>query len=106
MQKFLDLFRRFFALLMRKSGASRTTVTASWLTIAVAVVASFEGLRTVAEGIERPTQLARLKDMHCDLGQGFHVGKPMPAEQVLDLLALEHGRAADAATATGTGWAS
>jgi diguanylate cyclase (GGDEF)-like protein/PAS domain S-box-containing protein len=60
------------------------------------------GLRTVAEGIERPTQLARLKDMHCDLGQGYHVGKPMPPEEVVDLLALERGkhRAADA------GWAS
>jgi EAL domain-containing protein (putative c-di-GMP-specific phosphodiesterase class I) len=50
------------------------------------------GLRTVAEGIERPTQLARLKDMHCDLGQGYHVGKPMPPDQVVDLLALERSR--------------
>ena len=50
------------------------------------------GLRTVAEGIERPTQLARLKDMHCDLGQGFHVGRPMPPDEVVDLLAIERTR--------------
>ena len=37
------------------------------------------GLRTVAEGIERPTQLARLKDLHCDLGQGYPRGaSPWP----------------------------
>jgi diguanylate cyclase (GGDEF)-like protein/PAS domain S-box-containing protein len=61
------------------------------------------GLRTVAEGIERPTQLARLKDMRCDLGQGYHVGKPMPPDQVIDLLALEGTRSP---SAPGEGWAS
>ena len=69
------------------------------------------GLRTVAEGIERPTQLARLKDMHCDLGQGFHVGKPMPADQVVDLLALERSRQLEAGLpaprpTADSGWAS
>ena len=63
----------------------------------------------MAEGIERPTQLARLKDMHCDLGQGFHVGKPMPPEHVVDLLALERSRTVGAGdaerAAAGTGWA-
>jgi len=73
-----------------------------FLVAAIIDLAHNLGLRTVAEGIERPTQLARLKDMHCDLGQGFHVGKPMPPEQVVDLLAMERGkhRAVDA------GWAS
>jgi diguanylate cyclase (GGDEF)-like protein/PAS domain S-box-containing protein len=50
------------------------------------------GLRTVAEGIERTAQLDRLRDMHCDLGQGFHVGRPMVAADVVDLLAVEDGR--------------
>ena len=62
------------------------------------------GLRTVAEGIERPTQLARLRDMHCDLGQGFHVGKPMPAEDVVDLLAMEKGK--HRSHSSGSAWAS
>jgi EAL domain-containing protein (putative c-di-GMP-specific phosphodiesterase class I) len=47
------------------------------------------GLRTVAEGIEGSAQLERLRDMRCDLGQGFHVGRPMAAEAVVDLLAVE-----------------
>jgi diguanylate cyclase (GGDEF)-like protein/PAS domain S-box-containing protein len=73
-----------------------------FLVAAIIDLAHNLGLRTVAEGIERPTQLARLKDMHCDLGQGYHVGKPMPPDQVVDLLAVERGkhRAVDA------GWAS
>jgi diguanylate cyclase (GGDEF)-like protein/PAS domain S-box-containing protein len=50
------------------------------------------GLRTVAEGIERTAQLDRLRDMHCDLGQGYHVGRPMVAADVVDLLAVEDGR--------------
>jgi diguanylate cyclase (GGDEF)-like protein/PAS domain S-box-containing protein len=50
------------------------------------------GLRTVAEGIERTAQLDRLRDMHCDLGQGFHLGRPMTASAVVDLLAVEGAR--------------
>ncbi len=50
------------------------------------------GLSTVAEGIEAPAQLSRLRELHCDLGQGFHVGRPMPAEQIDDVLELEQAR--------------
>ena len=60
-----------------------------FLVAAIIDLAHNLGLRTVAEGIERPTQLARLKDLRCDLGQGYHVGRPMPPEQVIDLLAVE-----------------
>ncbi len=63
-----------------------------FLVAAIIDLAHNLGLRTVAEGIERPTQLARLKDLRCDLGQGFHVGRPMPAAGVVDLLALELAR--------------
>ena len=80
-----------------------------FLVAAIIDLAHNLGLRTVAEGIERPTQLARLRDMHCDLGQGFHVGKPMPPEDVVDLLALERSRTVGAGdaerAAAGTGWA-
>ena len=77
-----------------------------FLVAAIIDLAHNLGLRTVAEGIERPTQLARLKDMHCDLGQGFHVGKPMPPEQVVDLLAVERGKHRAARRRLGqlTGW--
>jgi diguanylate cyclase (GGDEF)-like protein/PAS domain S-box-containing protein len=73
-----------------------------FLVAAIIDLAHNLGLRTVAEGIERPTQLARLRDMHCDLGQGFHVGKPMPPEDVVDLLAMERGKH----RSSGSAWAS
>ncbi len=38
------------------------------------------GIVTVAEGIERPDQLARLRDLGCHSGQGFLLGRPEPAE--------------------------
>ncbi len=33
-----------------------------------------------AEGIEDPTDLAAIATMQCDTGQGFLLGRPMPAE--------------------------
>ena len=43
-------------------------------------------LATIAEGIERPEQLAELKRLGCDLGQGFLFAKPMPAAQLVERL--------------------
>jgi EAL domain-containing protein (putative c-di-GMP-specific phosphodiesterase class I) len=43
------------------------------------------GLTAVAEGIETPAELAALRDMNCDLGQGYLFAKPMPKN---DLLAM------------------
>jgi diguanylate cyclase (GGDEF)-like protein len=40
--------------------------------------ASF-GLRIVAEGVEDAEVLALLRELGCDLVQGFHIGRPMPA---------------------------
>lgn len=38
-------------------------------------------LRAVGEGVESSAQLERLRELGCDLIQGFHVGHPMPVEQ-------------------------
>ncbi|MEY2566934.1 MAG: diguanylate cyclase [Actinomycetota bacterium] len=38
------------------------------------------GRRALAEGIETAGQLAMLQSMRCDLGQGFHLGRPAPAD--------------------------
>jgi len=38
---------------------------------------------TVAEGIENTVLWNRLRDMGCDLGQGYYPGKPAPAAQAL-----------------------
>jgi diguanylate cyclase len=38
------------------------------------------GLRAVGEGVERPEQLAVLRDLGCDIAQGFYFGRPEPPE--------------------------
>ncbi|WP_111642427.1 EAL domain-containing protein [Marinimicrobium alkaliphilum] len=40
-------------------------------------------LSTTAEGIEDASTLAYLRELRCDLAQGYHVARPMPAEAVL-----------------------
>jgi EAL domain-containing protein (putative c-di-GMP-specific phosphodiesterase class I) len=47
------------------------------------------GLVAVAEGIESEPQLTSLKSCGCDLGQGFLFARPMPADELSELLA--HG---------------
>jgi EAL domain-containing protein (putative c-di-GMP-specific phosphodiesterase class I) len=41
----------------------------------------------VAEGVEDRETLDLLADMGCDLGQGWHLGRPMPVEELLPWLA-------------------
>jgi EAL domain-containing protein (putative c-di-GMP-specific phosphodiesterase class I) len=45
------------------------------------------GLVAVAEGIESEPQLTSLKSCGCDLGQGFLFARPMPADELSELLA-------------------
>ncbi len=40
------------------------------------------GLTVVAEGIESPLQLSRLRDLGCDRGQGYLFGRPRPASLI------------------------
>jgi diguanylate cyclase (GGDEF)-like protein/PAS domain S-box-containing protein len=40
------------------------------------------GLTVVAEGIESPLQLARLRELGCHRGQGYLFGRPRPAELI------------------------
>ena len=44
------------------------------------------GLKVVAEGVETADQLAELKELGCDLAQGFYLAEPLPGEAVSDLL--------------------
>ena len=46
------------------------------------------GLQVVAEGVETPLQLARLREIGCDRGQGYVFGRPRPAELVESEYAL------------------
>jgi diguanylate cyclase (GGDEF)-like protein len=52
------------------------------------------GLRVVAEGVESHEAWRRLEDLGCDLAQGFHVSRPVPAEAMTRLL-LERRAAAE-----------
>lgn len=36
------------------------------------------GIQVVAEGVERPEQMVILKELHCDLVQGYFINKPIP----------------------------
>lgn len=39
------------------------------------------GLSVVAEGVETEALLRRLRELHCDEAQGYHIGKPLPASE-------------------------
>jgi diguanylate cyclase (GGDEF)-like protein/PAS domain S-box-containing protein len=54
------------------------------------------GLLAVAEGIESEEQLASMRELNCDLAQGFLFARPVPAAELSDLLAA-HASAASAA---------
>lgn len=48
-------------------------------------------LTTLAEGIETPEQLDRMREHGCDLGQGFLLGRPAPSEPFLRSVAAAAG---------------
>jgi diguanylate cyclase (GGDEF)-like protein/PAS domain S-box-containing protein len=56
--------------------------------LAAAIIALGNSLRlnVVAEGIEVPEQIASLRDLGCELGQGFFFAKPMNDEALIEYL--------------------
>ena len=46
-------------------------------------------MRVVAEGVESGASWLRLAALGCDLAQGFHLSRPLPASGVLALLEAE-----------------
>ena len=57
-------------------------------TLLEAIVALGNKLEMIvlAEGIETPAQLARLNNLHCDLGQGFFWSPAVPQGEVVTML--------------------
>ena len=41
------------------------------------------GLQVIAEGVETPGHLARLRAAGCDIGQGHFLGRPVPGDQIV-----------------------
>lgn len=56
-------------------------------------------LTTIAEGIETEEQAALLQRLGCDVGQGWLLGRPIPADELPTLLAAEPWRPANAPAA-------
>lgn len=69
--------------------------TSAILVAGVIAPARALGLSTTAEGVERQTQLAILKDLGCVTAQGYLISRPLPATQLDTVL-----RAKEASTST------
>ncbi len=71
---------RVFVNNMDKSDNSRR------ITTSIAQLALALELNIVAEGIEEPAQLAALRELGCQYGQGFHMSKPLPFADAVALV--------------------
>jgi diguanylate cyclase (GGDEF)-like protein/PAS domain S-box-containing protein len=56
------------------------------IVMAIINMAHTLNLKTIAEGIETEEQWKFLRLLRCDIGQGFYLSKPLPAEEVEKLL--------------------
>jgi len=45
-------------------------------------------LTVIAEGVEEPFQLLRLRKLRCNRAQGYYLARPLPAEELDRLFAL------------------
>jgi EAL domain-containing protein (putative c-di-GMP-specific phosphodiesterase class I) len=70
---------------------------ASDLATAVVALGATLDLEVVAEGIELAEQMETLRDLGCDLGQGYFFAKPMNADDTLAFLARSAKPVPDAA---------
>ena len=53
---------------------------------AVVSLAQALGLEAVAEGVETPEQLARLRELGCEYAQGYYFARPEPSEVITEFL--------------------
>ena len=64
------------------------------LTSAIIQLARIFKLKAVAEGVETPGHVARLMDIECEYGQGFHFAKPLYGEEIMAMAEGEPRRGA------------
>jgi EAL domain-containing protein (putative c-di-GMP-specific phosphodiesterase class I) len=60
----------------------------SGLAGAIIAMGNSLNLEVVAEGIEFPEQIGSLRDLGCELGQGFLFAKPMSRDDLVEYLDL------------------
>ena len=75
----LKVDRSFIAGLGRDRGD--TAIVSGTIDLAHAL-----GLEVVAEGVETDDQLAKLRELGCDMAQGFLLSAPLVGEEIFDLL--------------------
>ncbi len=71
---------RFFTQELEEGTQGRVTL------MAIIHIAHAMGLNVVAEGVEDIRQLARLRELGCDLAQGYYFSRPLEAEAASRLL--------------------
>ena len=72
---------------MDRSFLSRTTRPTRSLAAAIISLGKSLKLDVVAEGVERLDQVPSLRDLGCELGQGFLFAEPMSRDSLNDFLA-------------------
>jgi diguanylate cyclase (GGDEF)-like protein/PAS domain S-box-containing protein len=60
---------------------------------AIIKIAETLGHTTIAEGVETAAQAARLRQLGCRFGQGYHLGKPLDARGTEEMLEVRADRA-------------
>jgi EAL domain-containing protein (putative c-di-GMP-specific phosphodiesterase class I) len=76
----LKIDRSFVAGLEEADGSREITRT-------IVLLAHSLGMSAIAEGVERPEQQDRLRDLRCDAVQGYLLGHPLTQESAEELLA-------------------
>ena len=49
-------------------------------------IADYLGVPTIAEGVETKEQLLALKEIGCDIVQGYYFSKPIPAKEFVKFI--------------------
>ncbi|MCG7874613.1 MAG: EAL domain-containing protein [Candidatus Thiodiazotropha lotti] len=86
----LSLLRRLPVeyLKIDKTFVSDSDITTEGRTMVETIIAMANslGLKTIAEGVERVEQQELLKEMGCDIGQGYMYSRPIPYDALIDYI--------------------
>ena len=77
---------RSFVVGLEATSDDRAAETSAALIRSITGLKTTLGLRIVAEGVEDGHTMERLRELGCDLIQGYHIGRPAPAEELTEHL--------------------